>query len=135
MLRAYWHVQRPHTAGALAAIWVDGRVLLVKSSYRRRYSLPGGYVRPREDPRDAASRELREEVGVRVDPAMLEHAYHGTKEFEARRDTLDIFEATLDRPPDIRVDNREIVWAALVTPDEARALDLVPHVAEYLEGR
>lgn len=135
LLRTYWLVRRPHTSGALAAIWFDGRVLLVRSSYRRSCSLPGGYVKPGEDPRDAASRELHEEVGIRIAPASLEHAHHGTKAFEARRDTLDIFEATLDAPPVIRIDHREIVWAELVTPAHARTLDLVPHVAEYLEGR
>ncbi len=135
LLRGWWRVRRPHTSGALAAIWFEGRLLLVKSSYRTRYSLPGGYVKPGEDPREAASRELFEEVGVALPPEALELVYHGSKAFESRRDTLDIFEATLEREPRIRIDHREIVWAELATPEEARALPIVPHLAEYLEDR
>lgn len=135
VLRSYWFVRRPHTSGALAAVWHEGRLLLVKSSYRRHYSLPGGYVRPGEDPRAAASRELREEVGLLVPFERFEHAWHGTKSFEFRRDTLDIFEVTLDRAPEVRIDRREIVWADWKTPDEARAMGIVPHLEEYLEDR
>ena len=91
MLRSYWFVRRPHTSGALVALWHDGKVLLVKSSYRRQYTLPGGYVRPGEAPRDAAARELREEVGLDVASEALELGYHGTKTFEHRQDTLDIY--------------------------------------------
>lgn len=135
MLRSYWFVRRPRTSGALAAVWHDGRILMVKNSYRRQYTLPGGYVRPGEDPRDAASRELREEVRIVLPGERFELAYHGTKDFEFRRDTLDIYEAELDEAPIIRVDNREVVWSGFKTPDEARALPIVPHLAEYLEGR
>lgn len=133
MLRSYWFVRRPHTSGALAAIWHDGKILLVKNSYRRQYTLPGGYVRPGEDPRAAASRELFEEVSVRVPPAHFEHAYHGTKDFEFRHDTLDIYEARIDVAPTMQVDNREVVWAGFKTVSETRALPIVPHLVEYLE--
>lgn len=135
LLRAYWYVRRPTTSGALAAVWHDGRVLLVKNSYRKQYTLPGGYVRPREDPRDAAARELFEETRVRLEGATFTHAYHGAHPFENRDDTLDIYEATLDTEPMTEVDQREVVWAGFKTPDEVRALDLVPHLREYLEGK
>ncbi len=135
MLRSYWFVRRPHTSGALAAIWHGERVLLVKNSYRRQYTLPGGYVRPGEDPRAAASRELFEEVSLRVPPGHFQHAYHGTKSFEFRHDTLDIYEATVDRAPPLQVDHREVVWAGFKTMAELPALPIVPHLAEYLEDR
>ena len=135
MLRSYWFVRRPRTNGALAALWHDGRLLLVKNSYRRQYSLPGGYVRPGEDPRAAASREVREEIRVAIAPERFELAYHGTRPFEFRSDTLDIYEAALDAEPEVRIDEVEIVWAGWKTPAQARAMDIVPHLAEYLEGR
>lgn len=135
MLRSYWFVRRPRTNGALAALWLDGKILLVKNSYRRQHSLPGGYVRPGEDPRQAASREVHEEIRVHVPPESFDLAYHGTRPFEFRSDTLDIYEAELDAAPDLRIDQVEVVWAGFKTPDEARAMNIVPHLREYLEGR
>jgi ADP-ribose pyrophosphatase YjhB (NUDIX family) len=42
----------------------DGAILLVKSSYRRTWGLPGGFLNPGEDPLLGGLRELREETGV-----------------------------------------------------------------------
>ena len=95
MLRSYWFVRRPETSGALAAVWWDERLLLVKNSYRSFHTLPGGYVHPGEDPRVAASRELREETSVVLEPSTFTHAYHGIHPFEFRKDTLDIYETRI----------------------------------------
>ena len=62
MMRLYWAVRRPHTHGALVAIWHDGAILLARNSYLPYYSLPGGYVRRNEIARQAAIRELAEEL-------------------------------------------------------------------------
>lgn len=46
----------------------DGHLLLVRQSYRRGgWGFPGGLLRRREQPVDAARREVREELGVDVD--------------------------------------------------------------------
>jgi 8-oxo-dGTP diphosphatase len=134
-LRLLWFIRRPETTGALVAVWHQGRVLLVKNSYRSQLTLPGGYVRPREDRRTAAARELREEVGIKVQPKRLVLAYHGTHLFEYRQDTLDIFELEMDAAPDVRVDDREVVRAEFHTPDEALDMAIVPHLEEYLSRR
>jgi ADP-ribose pyrophosphatase YjhB (NUDIX family) len=43
----------------------QGRVLLAHHSYRQRpWGLPGGFIRQREDPAVALTRELVEELGV-----------------------------------------------------------------------
>lgn len=49
----------------------DGRVLVVRKSGTDRYMLPGGKIEPGESPADTAVRELREEVGLTLDPARL----------------------------------------------------------------
>jgi len=135
MLRTYWFVRRPRTNGSLAALWHDGKILLIKNSYRRQHSLPGGYVRPGEDPAEAASREVREEIRIEVPSTKFDLAYHGTKTFESRRDTLDIYEAELDEAPAFRIDNIEVIWAGWRTPAEARRMNIVPHLQDYLEDR
>ena len=42
--RIWWFIRRPHTNGSLVALWCDGRLLLVRTSYRQLYSLPGGFI-------------------------------------------------------------------------------------------
>lgn len=134
-LRLLWFVRRPETTGALVAVWHQGRVLLVKNSYRTQLTLPGGYVKPREDRRATAARELREEVGIRVQPARLVHAYHGTHIFEHRKDTLDIYELEVDDEPTVQVDDREVVRAEFHTANEALDMTIVPHLEDYLSRR
>jgi 8-oxo-dGTP diphosphatase len=48
-----------------------GRVLLVQPSYKRHWDLPGGEVELGESPRDAAAREVKEELGIVVVPGRL----------------------------------------------------------------
>jgi ADP-ribose pyrophosphatase YjhB (NUDIX family) len=56
------------TVGAMCVIErADGRVLLIRHLYRQRWGVPGGLLERREDPRDAARREVREEVGLNVE--------------------------------------------------------------------
>lgn len=49
----------------------DGRVLLVRPTYKDHWEIPGGYVEPGESPRAACLREIREELGLAL--AVGEH--------------------------------------------------------------
>jgi 8-oxo-dGTP diphosphatase len=135
MLRAYWKVRRPHTQGALVAVWSADRILLVKNSYRRQFTLPGGYVRRGESALQAGTRELNEEVGLVVSADDVTAVYNETKLFEDRDDEVTIVELEIEERPEFQVDNREIVWAGWKTLSEALALPLVPHLRDYLERR
>jgi 8-oxo-dGTP pyrophosphatase MutT (NUDIX family) len=114
------------------ALWHEGKILLVRTSYRGCYSLPGGFARRGEPSERAARRELGEELGIELPPQTLRHAWHGTIAFESRRDTIDIWEATPAPVPEPHVKGREIVWAGWVAPAEAMKNPLLPHVALYL---
>lgn len=135
MLRAWWRVRRPHTRGALVAVWHDGEILLVKNSYRREYTLPGGYVRSGEAVEVAAARELAEECGIAVHPSQVRQAYTGIHRYENRNDEVTILEVTVERRPELDVDHREVVWAGFKGPDDALVLPIVPHLREYLRAR
>jgi len=64
----YRLVRRPHTHGALVAIWWQQQLLLVKTSYRRGYGLPGGGLERGETAAQAAVRELQEQALQQVIP-------------------------------------------------------------------
>ena len=133
--RIWWFIRRPRTVGAIVALWNDGRLLLVRSSYRTHYALPGGFVKRGEAPQAAAARELAEELRVVIPPAALTLGWHGSRSFEHRTDTVTIWEVVLDVPPSVQVNGREIVWAGWKTPAEARELLLLPHIRDYLDAR
>lgn len=55
------------TVGAMCFIErPDGRLLLVRQAYRRAWGVPGGLLERREEPSDAAVREVEEEVGIPI---------------------------------------------------------------------
>src|SRR5207302_530195 len=45
----------------------DGRVLLIRHLYRKRWGVPGGLLQRHENATDAARREVREEIGIDVE--------------------------------------------------------------------
>nr|WP_179783677.1 NUDIX hydrolase [Micromonospora jinlongensis] len=51
---------------AAGALFLDdeGRVLLVRPSYKKHWDIPGGYVEPGESPRTACLREIEEELSL-----------------------------------------------------------------------
>lgn len=136
MLRAYWAVRRPKTQGALVAVWNSGELLIVKNSYRREHTLPGGYRRPGETAEEAGARELAEECSIFVDPSRIRHAYQGVHPFEFRKDDVTILECDLEtRPATIGIDHREVTWAGFKRPEEILGMRIVPHLREYIESR
>jgi 8-oxo-dGTP diphosphatase len=136
LARVWWHVRRPHHEGALVAIYVGQSLLLVKASYRAEWNFPGGSVHSGETPDAAARREMEEEIGLSSYtslPALIPAgSVYGT--WDGRRDRVHFFELHLDRLPELRVDNREIVAAQLASPEELRGFALTAPVAAYLSG-
>lgn len=57
---------RPRVAAGVLFFDADGRVLVVKPTYKDSWDVPGGYVNDGETPSEAAVREVREELGLDV---------------------------------------------------------------------
>ncbi len=71
--QAAWYAQLPTMFGAAAALFTDaaGRVLLVKPNYRDHWSLPGGILEHGEPPHEGCRREVKEELGLDIEPGPL----------------------------------------------------------------
>jgi len=134
--RLWWRLRRPDHDGAVVAVWLDGRILAVRQSYRSNPSWPGGGIRRGEAPREAARRELREELGLEVAPDDLVLAREMVVDWDFRRDRVRVFELHLRAEPALRIDNREIVAARFVDPRALLAEDVLPpYIRAYLRER
>lgn len=128
----YRRLRKPTTQGALVALWWQGRLLLVETSYRRELSLPGGGMKRGEAPTAAAVRELREELGLRVRPDQLGDPWSCRERSAGGENTVWIFALQLEQEPAIRVDGLEIVGWQWLTPQQALGQPLAGHLREYL---
>jgi 8-oxo-dGTP diphosphatase len=135
VLRLWWWIRRPTHEGAVVAIWVDEKVLLVRQSYRRRLLFPGGGIHRGESAEDAAAREVLEELGLIVTSHELVLARDLTASWENRTDHVRIFELRLPAMPSLKIDRREILTAELYDPREIPAASLPPYIFSYLSGR
>ena len=139
----YRLIRRPHTHGALVAIWHNNQVLMVQTSYRTGYGLPGGGLQPGEGAREAAVRELNEELGLAIESSWLEDPWTITEQQRGGRNTVTIFSLPWEQvacAPDTRsthpaftIDQLEIISTAWMSRDEALKQHLPGHLRQYLE--
>jgi 8-oxo-dGTP pyrophosphatase MutT (NUDIX family) len=125
-------VFRPHLRGAYVAVWHAGRVLVIRNSYRRRFSFPAGRLKRGEHPAEAAARELAEEVGIAVPGDALRYAGQIVDASGPAVDHAHIFELHCEEEPVLRVDGREVIWAGFLPPEQALQWGLVSPVRRYL---
>jgi 8-oxo-dGTP diphosphatase len=129
-VRLWWRLTRPRYQGTVVAIYVGSALLLVRSSYRRGWHLPGGGVRRGETPETAAQRELAEEIGLRAPVLLAVGSTCGT--WDGRRDRVHFFELRLAELPELKLDNREVISARLTSPAELQSMVLTGPLAAYL---
>ena len=127
----WWCVTRPRHRGALVAVHVGDRLLLLRASYRRAWNFPGGSIARGETPEQAARRELAEETGFAAGTLSLHCVLRGIWDFQ--RDEVHVFALHLDRLPRLRLDNREIVGFRLAAPAELDTLRLTGPVRAWRE--
>jgi 8-oxo-dGTP pyrophosphatase MutT (NUDIX family) len=95
LLRVYWFIVRPRSAGVKCVLRHDGSVLLVRHTYGpHTWELPGGAVKRNEEPEAAARREIEEELGIRIERFTALGPVSGR--MHRRRDTIHAFRAEID---------------------------------------
>lgn len=94
----------------------DGKILDVRHAYgKRKWMFPGGRIEKGESPEDAARREIKEELGVKLSDIRLLCKHYTTKEY--KRDTVYCFAA---RPlnTNFRIAAAEIAETQWFLPNE-----------------
>jgi 8-oxo-dGTP pyrophosphatase MutT (NUDIX family) len=131
LARIWWRLRQQQHEGALAAIYVGQALLVLRSSYRTEWNFRGGTVRQGETPEVAARRELAEEIGL-AGAFPLVAVGDASGLWEGRRDKVHFFDLRLDRLPELRLDNREIIATRLISLNELRGIAVTGPVAVYL---
>ena len=86
-------------------------------------------------PRCITETSANEEVNIQLKPNQLQFAGRFFSTHEFKDDSVAFFEIEFPTAPEIKVDNREVVWGEFMPPFEVISLKLSPHVRAYLEDR
>lgn len=104
-----------YTVGAVLVLRrEDGRVLMVDQRHTGGWALPGGHLRRGEDMVDGLLREVREEVGLVLEPAQLPTPTALVDAHARRVDLVFVLDADDQQPS--RADEDEVLrlgWFAL----------------------
>jgi 8-oxo-dGTP pyrophosphatase MutT (NUDIX family) len=75
--KKHW-LHKFHARPSSAAIALEndkGEVLIVKANYKKHCPFPGGIIDADETPKQAALREVHEEIGLTIDPAAIQFGW------------------------------------------------------------
>jgi 8-oxo-dGTP diphosphatase len=131
MVKTYRRLLNQTHDSALVAICVGKRVLLLRSSYRSEWNFPGGGIRKGETPEAAARRELKEEIGLKVD--VLTASITMGRKWEELSERVYFFLLEFEFMPKLQFDNREIIDARLISRSDLPNLLLTYPVSLYLK--
>lgn len=110
-------LERRASSAAVALYTADDQVLVVKASYKQYWSLPGGIVDRSETPKQAAAREVSEEVGVQLEQESLNFCLVVDRVSDLAQTYQFVFDAQVDVSvlASVKIDNREVEAADVVS--------------------
>lgn len=117
----------------------EGRLLLIHNRDDARWAVPGGCIEPDESPEEAVAREMREEIGLEVEPESLVGVFGGPQ-FRVRYTNGDetsyvtaAFVCAV-RGGALRPDGEEALDARFFAWDEIDGLELSSFTSELLHA-
>lgn len=124
----------PQTIRIAAALIDDGngRTLLVRKSGTKWFMQAGGKIEAGESPAVALCRELNEEIGFSIDPAMARHLGRFTAlaaNEEGRSVEAELFHVRVALDPAPSLEIEEAVWVDRMTAD---AMPLAPLTRDHV---
>ena len=128
-------VRRIHVSAAVI-LDADGRLLVVRKAGTTAFMQPGGKPEPGESASETLSRELDEELGIRLEPSELRSLGSFTAAAANEPGFLvvaDVFEADIGAQlPRVGAEITELRW---VSRSDAEQLEIAPLALEYFLPR
>ncbi|RWA70522.1 NUDIX domain-containing protein [Mesorhizobium sp.] len=113
----------------------SGKLLLVRKRGTSTFMQAGGKIEPGEAPAAALARELREELGIVVDPTIASHlgsfSAPAANEPDARVEA-ELFELAIAGKPMPAAEIEEMIW---LSPELASGMELAPLTADIVLPR
>lgn len=124
-----WLQSQPARVSSAALILENqtGEVLIVKASYKNYWTFPGGIIEADESPRQAAIREVREEIGIAISPDTIKFVAVVDRQSDVAHTYQFIFEAPLNEAMirQVKLQAEEIDDWVLATRDDTLKADRV----------
>ncbi|MBN9222233.1 MAG: NUDIX domain-containing protein [Mesorhizobium sp.] len=119
-----------------AAVIADasGRLLLVRKRGTSAFMQPGGKIEPHEAPLEALARELHEELGLTIDPAMAAPLGRFAAPAANEPDSMveaELFTVSIHDEPIAAAEIEEMIW---LDPGSADGIDLAPLTRDVVLG-
>lgn len=103
-------------------IFFKNKILLIKNTYRKGWTFPGGGVKTNESCEEAAIREVSEEVAIHINK-MKNHGFFNSGTHKNNKTT--VFSCKV-KTANIKIDDLEVEKAIWVDIDKASRLQLLP---------
>ena len=106
--RRYCALFRPFVQGAYVVCIYEDEVLLIKNSYKYYWTIPCGGIDKNEHPKEAALREVEEEVGIVLEHDKLESVGKIVTQADYKNDHIHLFAYRFSYKPHVFIDYKEV---------------------------